>query len=774
MGFGEPSPASSERAEIIGTIDRIQSFGEWAVAFLRDDGFGSPKLPRIVGPRVANGNLVKGTCYRFFGRRIEHPKYGSQIEAERITEYVAATDGSGLARYMSRTVNGVGDSTAEKIVEWYQHQGPGLNVLRQHIEDAPEKIAEIPFLTDRVRQGLMEKAGQGAENTARAAFGARLAGAGPIPAPVIEALVIEHVSGALKAGVPGHLVPGRAWADYAANPYAKVGSLRGYGFRIADMAGRHIGFPLDDKRRLLALGGYALATGCEGYGHVYLTESQLSEFIRGADPSARIRDVLDVIKGTAVASVDQGRWYPPRQLRDECNVAQRLTDMLAGEPLAPGATADLAGSEAASALHISDEQRQALAGILSARSRVHTLTAGPGCGKTAVVEVLALALLKHGFRASDIAFCAPTGKAAKVLTARLQKYRRFADATTVHRLLGASPLGFTRNEGDPLTERLIVVDEFSMVDLGLMAGLLAAVAEGTHILLIGDPGQLPSVGAGSVLSDVLRLPADHHRLTKVFRNSGTLLDYIHSIGRGEPVSRPDAQDVIQRGDPGDDEAAFEQVVKTHLLALERQRKLAPNENPLGRVLLLCPRRKGKRDEPGWNITYLNAVLQQRLNPDGEKIPGSFFRDGDRVILRENALLPDQTNVEVPVFNGDTGFIHPGYIQLDSGETVLPPKTYLRDSVQLAYALTVHVSQGSEYPEVILVQKDGSPVLCNRELLYTAASRAKSKLTVFGDPRLIFKACGRRASRRNSALVARVAHELDQADASAAYAVENLT
>lgn len=757
MGLGQ-SPPSQARAEIIGTVSHVQVFGDWGIAFLNDEGNG-PRPPRIVGARVAKGALVAGTRYRIFGRCIEHPKYGPQIEAERISEFVEATDGAGLARYLSRALAGVGESTAQKIVAWYQ-AGPGLDVLRQHIESSPEKIAELPFLSERTRVDLSKRSEAGAGDNTLAVFGARLAGAGPIPSSLIEALVAEHVAGALKAGVPGHKVPAAAWADYAANPYGKVGRLRGYGFRIADLAGRHIGVPKNDPRRLTALGRYALDTGCEGYGHVYLTQQQLGDFIRSSDPGAPVAEVMRLLRESPqlAAQVD-GRWYPPYHLRNELYAAERLSEMLEGEPLALGAGAALAEAEQASGLPLSDEQRTALAGILSAPKRLHTLTAGPGCGKTAVVEVLALALLKHGWAPGDIAFCAPTGKAAKVLTGRLQKYRCFFDATTVHRLLEAGVLGFGRGEDNPLTQKLIVVDEFSMIDLALMASLLAAVPEGTHVLMIGDPGQLPSVGSGSVLADVLRLPADHHRLTQVFRNSGNLLDYIHSIGKGEPRCAPGAEDVVLRGDPGDDEAAFEQVVNTHLIALERQRKLAPNENPLSRVLLLCARRKGKREEPGWNITYLNAVLQDRLNPNGAKISGSHFRAGDRVILRENAVLPDAFNVEVPVFNGDTGFIHNGRIQLDSGESVIPPKNYLRDSVQLAYALTVHVSQGSEYPEVILVQKDGSPVLANRELLYTGASRAKSRLTVFGDPRLIGRACARRASRRNSGLVERVQRHL---------------
>ncbi|MDI3260307.1 MAG: ATP-dependent RecD-like DNA helicase [Sinobacteraceae bacterium] len=746
--------------EIVGTVDRVQVFGDWGVAFLRDAGSSQP--PRIVGARVAQGALVRGVRYRIVGRPLVHPKYGDQIEAERISEAVETRDAQGLVRHLCRTLDGVGPVTAQKIVDWYAARD-GLESLRQHIESEPDRLASLPFLTSSQREVLTNRAVAGAGQAASLLFATRLAGAGLIPAPLISAVAERYLKLAIKlgvshAGTPGGL-PGYAWGEFARNPYQLVGMLRGYGFRMADLAGRYLGFALDDPKRLAALGSYTLAQGCEGYGHVYLGEREFSDELRKQAPGTDPKFVLDLLRANPRLAVhEDGRWYPPAHWHAELSVSERLRELLNGDPLCPASSADIdqaiTDCEGKAGLPLSEEQRQALRNILLSPKRLHTLTAGPGCGKTAVVEVLSLALVQLGFPNASIGFCAPTGKAAKVLSARIAKHGCFGDAVTVHRLLEAGPEGFGRNRTNPLEQRLIVADESSMKDIMLMAALLDALGPGAHLLMIGDPGQLPSVGAGTVLADVLRLPADHQRLTQVFRNQGSLLEYIHAVGRGEPPRALSGDAVVLAGEPEN----IEQVVEAWIAAVERQRRIAPDENPLSRALLLCPRRKGKREEPGWNTTYLNAVLQDRLNPNGTRIAGSIFRVGDRVILRENAALPsaDDPDTGIPVCNGDTGFIlEGGLVELDSGEIVKPPRTYFRDSVQLAYALTVHVSQGSEYPEVILVQKEASPVLANRELIFTAASRAKSKLTVFGDPRLIERACQRRAARRNSWLVQRV-------------------
>jgi exodeoxyribonuclease V alpha subunit len=377
---------------------------------------------------------------------------------------------------------------------------------------------------------------------------------------------------------------------------------------------------------------------------------------------------------------------------------------------------------------------------------VHTVTAGPGCGKTAMMEVLA-----HVARERNILFCAPTGKAAKVLSGRVRRYG--CSAVTVHSLLGVRDEGYVHDEQQPLEAHIVVVDESSMLDLVLARALLDALPADCHLILLGDTGQLASVGPGDVLANILLLPGDHHRLHQGHRNDGGIHELVQQCRRGavDCQDRPGVR--FLRSLPPPDDVGLSRVVHAYLDAVRRC--------GLERVALLMPRRRGDIHLPGWNTTYINEALRQVLNPSGKRIPGSALRLGDRIIIRRNLALDEQGLALV--VNGDTGtlvgcevdeagtnVLHLA-LALDDGREILFPGGAL-DSLALAYALTVHAAQGSEYQEVIVVCTAGSPAFVHRGMLYTAFSRARERLTVIGDPAAIQAICARPAPPRNARLV----------------------
>jgi exodeoxyribonuclease V alpha subunit len=392
-----------------------------------------------------------------------------------------------------------------------------------------------------------------------------------------------------------------------------------------------------------------------------------------------------------------------------------------------------------------------------------------------------------------VMFAAPTGKAAKVLNARISKFG--ASATTIHSLLGvrggkrdeegAGGGMFMHNHNNKLDLDLLVIDETSMVDLSLMQALVAATPDTAHIVFLGDPKQLPSVGPGACLADLLELPFDHHQLTHTHRNDGGILDVVRlaGLGRVDFVPRDDV-DFIDGLPPATPESIR---VVTDLYA----QALDDNLGDFSKVGLLIARRKGDPLTPGWNSTYLNAVLRERYNPErirrtsirgidglanadlGERIYGTRYRVGDRVIIRKNLTLSqgddedDDSQVE-QVVNGDTGaildfFVSEGNLskvsmRLDDGRTILLPAEHM-DVLDFAYAMTVHTAQGSEYSHIFFICVNGHGSFVHRGIVFTAFSRAKRHLTVIGEHDTIQSVVARAAPARNSYLVQRFSYML---------------
>jgi exodeoxyribonuclease V alpha subunit len=406
-------------------------------------------------------------------------------------------------------------------------------------------------------------------------------------------------------------------------------------------------------------------------------------------------------------------------------------------------------------------QQQAVLAILSSTRAVHTVTAGPGCGKTAIMEVLVQVLAARNARSTDYGFAAPTGKAAKVLGARIARIN--ATARTIHATLGVNEDGFEHNANNLLGFKVLVIDESSMLDLLLLDALLQATPMDTHLVLLGDTQQLPSVSPGNCLADLLSLPFDHHRLSKVHRNQGGILEVVNRAAAGESdtVNREDVRFIPEL--PEATEQTVDAVITYYAKAAEGL------EGGLASVCLLVARRKGKSDTPGWNTTYLNQRLRERFNPGGLKVPGAPLRVGDRIIIRKNILIriPDEKGDKFrQVVNGDTGSIErvatrsdTGRLEhlvlaLDDGTRVPYPAEHLAN-LDLAYAMTVHSAQGSEYRRVVFLCINGSPSFVHRGIVFTAYSRARAHLTVIGNPTVLANILRRPQPARLSGLVERV-------------------
>lgn len=636
-----------------------------------------------------------------------------------------------------------------------------------------------------------------------------------------------------------------AWAMLSRNPYEPIAEVPGYGFTLADTIGRLVNIPLDAPQRLAALVAHALREHSERNGHVYLTREQLDRSIAKIDPRVDVEaaiaqavadetivedtaklpanaqalsalavggddqgevsedffgdDALDALLvgghgDSQAAGVDQRRYYAPALLRAERELAVRVAQMLMpSEPMLPGASIHK-GSPAEKRLRegiraaartifpkgLDVSQEDALASIVSSPVRLHTLTAGPGCGKTALMEVLVKLLPQAHFQ-----FCAPTGMAAKVLSNRLRKLGH--KASTIHSLLqGSADEGFRVGPENPLYGDVLVVDESSMPDVVLANAVFAAVNSGMHVIMLGDPRQLPSIQPGQVLTDLLRIPEiDHNRLTVTHRNSGGILDVVNEIGEGR-LDPSDRESVVFSHGLESAEQDFHAVMGVYLQSVAQE--------GIENVMLMFPRRQGKLDEPGWNTTYGNAILRAVVNPNAPRVPGTTFSVEDRVIIRDNMTIEQPSREElqgvkpkgdaepenrktVSVVNGDTGTIK-GFtldrkdtrnngakwieLDLDDGRRLQFPGSAV-SALSHAYAKTVHSAQGSEYQVGIIVVTPGSPAFMNRNMLFTGASRVKKKLYMFGEDRVLVKVSQTPLPPRNSALDRRIRAEIEADD-----------
>ncbi len=684
-----------------------------------ENGFTVAQVKLEGGERLAAVGampmLLAGERAAFEGELVEHREYGRQIRVSWV-ESIRPESLDGIEKYLaSGMIRGVGPATARLIVESF---GPRtLDVL----ESEPQRLTEVP--------GIGEK---------RAAM--------------IAASFLEHnqMRGAMMFLQKYGLTPAMAARVYRAygertesvareNPYRLADEVEGVGFKTADRMALAMGFSLSSEFRLQSGLRYALNEAANASGHMYLPLTILVERARqmlGAD-----EDLIDnalralILSGGLEAEDIDGETavYLPWYHEAETDAAFRLTRLLrsfegGGEAgLAERAVAEVEEEEA---MRLCAEQREAVEAV--EREGVLIITGGPGTGKTTTLKCILRLLDELG----GAELCAPTGRAAKRMSEATGR-----PARTIHRLLEyAGEEGrFLRNEQEPLDCAAVVVDEMSMVDIFLFRALLRALRPGTRLVMVGDKDQLPSVGAGNVLKDMLESGAvPSVTLTEVFRQaaSSMIVRNAHRINRGEypEVRTRDTDFFLERRESM--RAAVDSVVQLVTTRLPRYLGV----DPLRGIQVMAPM---KRMDAG--VYALNAVLQQAINPPA---PGkrelrrgeTVFREGDKVMqVKNNYDMGWTRGMEhgLGVFNGDIGYVAAAdphneelTVAFDDGREALYALADLEE-LELAYCMSVHKSQGSEFDCVVLPLVSGPRLLMTRNLLYTAVTRARRLVVVVG-------------------------------------------
>jgi exodeoxyribonuclease V alpha subunit len=680
---------------------------------------------------------------------MNHPQHGKQFKAERCEQVLPATI-EGIRKYLgSGLIKGVGPVTAGRIVKKFGLQT--LDVLDHH----PEQLRLV------LGVGQVRAASIGQAWTQQKAI-----------KDVMLFLQSHAVTTALAVKI--YKQYGDASISIVKNdPYRLAQDIYGVGFQTADKIARDLGLPLNSPNRIAAGVAYTLSQLADE-GHVYAPEGKLvhdAAELLGVAPEITatgierlIRDGLVKAEPTPLsreaelgAVREERAVYLTPFYYGETGVAARLRAIMETStpslPRKAGEEAEQNFSVMSVGAPLSEQQLQAVRAMLSPSSKVMVLTGGPGTGKTTTVRAIIEVCEKRGLR---YALASPTGRAAK----------RLAEATgrpakTIHRLLEFSPQeGFKRNAENPLPIDLLIVDEASMLDLLLANNLLKALTPSTRLLLVGDVDQLPSVGAGDVLRDVIASGrAEVIRLDVIFRQAqnSLIVTNAHRINKGQfPEFPQGAHDffMFTKDDPDEAAALIVDLVSSRI---PKKFGLKPSD-----IQVLAPMYRGAA-----GVSNLNQLLQAALNPPTpqkpeRKLGGTVFRAGDRVMQTRN-------NYDKDVFNGDIGII----TALDLEEQTMTvnvdgrPVVYNwldADELVLAYAASVHKAQGSEYPCVVLPLLTQHYLMLQRNLLYTAVTRAKKLVVVVGSRKAMAMAVkNNKVAERYSALDVRLQAEVQIQD-----------
>jgi exodeoxyribonuclease V alpha subunit len=690
-----------------GTVERITYYNdEDGYTVARFQPQGKSTLVTIVGNLMS---LNVGESLRLEGAWTTHPQHGRQFKVERYTVQLPATI-EGLRKYLgSGLIKGIGPVTAQRIVAHF-----GLQTL-DIIEQDPQRLIEVPGVGSK-RVAMIERAWE--EQRQIKDLMLFLQGHGVSTSLAVK--IYKRYGDAAISVVKNE-------------PYRLARDVYGIGFLTADKIAQALGIAQDDPQRVAAGIQHVLGQFSDE-GHVYATSQELVE------ESARILEVpqelvaqgIEGLRGEGQIHVEGEAVYLLPFYHAELGVANRLRTMVNVERsrLAFYATANwervFAYLNQRMELPLTPEQQEAVKRALT--SKVTVLTGGPGTGKTTTVRTVIRLLRAKG---KSVLLAAPTGRAAKRLSEATGE-----PAQTIHRLLEFSPregYKFLRDRDNPLYTDMIIVDEVSMMDLLLMNALLRALDATSHLLLVGDVDQLPSVGAGNVLRDIIAsdlVPVV--RLDTIFRQAPDSLIVVnaHRINKGRmPLFTRMAKDffLFQEGDP-------EKAADLVLDLVERRIPGKFGYDPMSDIQVLSPMHRGAA-----GVGALNQRLQERLNPPSPAkaerwVGGRAFRLGDRVLQVRN-------NYDKKVFNGDLGRIveidlEDGLLTVDmDGQAVSYDFSELDELVH-AYAMSVHKSQGSEYRCVVVPMLTQHYMLLQRNLLYTAVTRAKELVVLVGTKRAI--------------------------------------
>ena len=704
-----------ERVTVEGTVENVIFHNEengYTVLLLTVEGEEEPVT--VVGciPCAATGEGMTVT-----GVWVEHPSYGPQLTAESV-ERRMPRDEADMAAYLgSGILKGVGPATAERLVERF-----GMDTLRV-IEEEPERLAEVKGISERKAQEIAIQMEEKKD--------------------LREALVYLQQYGISNTlAVKIYNTYGmEMYSVMRENPYRLAEDVSGVGFRIADEIAGKIGIHTDSDYRIRSGILYTLLQAV-GEGHCYLPLDLLlrraSELLGVSEENIRpqvdnlIMDRKLVAKGEAVFA--SSYYYA------ELNCANMLRNlnipMVEAENL-PSQDAAIRKRLERMAENLSMEldELQLKAVEESIKNGLFILSGGPGTGKTTTINMIIRYFESEGM---DIFLAAPTGRAAK----RMTEATGF-EAKTIHRLLELNSAlseddtrkaNFERNQENPLEADVVIIDEMSMVDIQLFQALLKAILPGTRLILVGDVDQLPSVGPGQVLRDLMNSRAfSTVTLEKIFRQAGQsdIVVNAHRINRGEQITLDNKSKdffLLERNDVN--------VIYKHMIQLIQDMLPRYVGATSFDIQVLTPMRKGSL-----GCETLNEILQRYLNPaDPHKKEHAYgntvFREGDKVMQIKNNYqieweIVGRYNIPIDkgmgVFNGDMGRVK----EINDTMSTLLVEFSALEELELSYAITIHKSQGSEYPAVILPLLGGPRMLFNRNLLYTGITRARNCVTILG-------------------------------------------
>ena len=706
--------------KITGSVEGIIYQNEENGYAILDFGTQEDELITVVGtlPYVAAGDTLT-----LYGKWVHNPKYGRQFRADQFEKEMPA-DATAILRYLSsRTVKGIGPKKAQKIVDLFGEDT--FDVIENH----PEWLTQISGITQKGAMEISEEFKKQA--------GVRR----------VMMFFRDYFGATLSVRIF------KTWGNDAVekakeNPYLLCEEPCALPFDKVDAMAASFGYDMYSERRILGGARYILSYNASTNGHTCLPFEKLAlatsqsleiepehagkmieRFIHNGELSEYRADDVRYVMTNEVASA-------------ETLIATKLSELsytaesLRGMDIA----AVIEKVESESGLVYAQGQRTALFEALS--RGVLVLTGGPGTGKTTVVKALVSIFSSLNMKT---VLAAPTGRAAKRLSEATSR-----EAKTIHRMLEmekseSGALTFNRNARNPISERVVIIDESSMIDLELLSALLCALGRGTRLILIGDTDQLPSVGAGNVLADIIASRCIKTvSLNEIFRQSSESMIVInaHKINLGE---RPNLGSVdgdfffVGRANERD----IPETVSS--LVLDRLPKKYGRDVAEG-IQVITPSKKGYG-----GVDVLNAELQERINPAAkfkrERLAhGVCFREGDRVMQTVNnyELLWEKNGIEgLGIFNGDIGIIESidsraEYMTIRFDDRVVEYPFDHLDELELAYAITVHKSQGSEYPIVIIPIYSCAPMLKTRNLLYTAVTRAKRMVILVGRPEIVYE------------------------------------
>ncbi len=715
----------------IGSVETVTGYVDHIVFRNQENGYTVFNLDTDNGEVTCVGSfnyINEGELLELKGDYVNHNVYGTQLKVSS-HQVKEPEDLMSIERYLgSGAIKGIGAALAGRIVRRFKEDTFRI------IEEEPERLAEVKGISERKAREISVQVEEKKD--------------------MRKAMIFLQKYGVSTAlGVKIYQFYGnKLYQVLEENPYQLADNIEGVGFKTADEIASQIGIHADSDFRIQS-GLFYVLQQAVGEGHIYLPQDVLVQRavqllgVEICDPERYVMDLCIDRKIVLKEESGEVRIYPTHYYYLELNTAKMLHDLdIDCEMPEEMMEKRLKKVEEQEKIKLDIMQHKAV--IEAIKHGLLVLTGGPGTGKTTTINTMIQFFKSEGM---DILLAAPTGRAAKRMT-EATGY----EAQTIHRLLEVSGNteeegninGFLKNRENPLEADVIIIDEMSMVDLALMHALLSAIVVGTRLILVGDVNQLPSVGAGSVLKDIIASECfPVVTLTRIFRQAGEsdIVVNAHKINAGEVVV-PDNKSrdffFLRRQDAD--------VIIRVLITLIQQKMPKYVGALQNEIQVMTPTRKGLL-----GVERLNQILQRYLNPpepakEEEEIGGSIFRVGDKVMqIKNNYQLEWEVRTKYGlvvdsgqgVFNGDMGIVceinkydKTLEVEYDEHRKVKYPFE-MADELELAYAITVHKSQGSEYPAVLIPLLPGPKLLYNRNLLYTAVTRAKKCLTIVGSERV---------------------------------------